>query len=1173
MDSQVGNHLVTSLASDAAARRLLWREARRSVLLGVGIAVALLLASLMFVRAMPPLQEADWEVMRHFPPLTLAQLKAQRTVLLAYLLRHPGVVLASFCGTYVFMQTFAVPGTLSLSLLAGALFGVTRGLLLVAVVSTLGSCACFCLSALIGKALAQAVWPDRLEAFADEVRKRRGDLLNYIVFLRVTPLLPNTFINVCAPIVRVPLPHFALGTLIGCLPNNFLAVHAGSKLGELRSLRDLYSPRMIALGCAVGVIALLPVFEPAANEQRLYDWWEAQGYFKPAEDAAGEPFTISMPPPNVTGRLHMGHAMFATLQDCMVRFRRMQGRRALWLPGTDHAGIATQMVVEKMLAAEGTSRRELGREGFEARVWAWKREYGGFITGQLRRLGASCDWSRERFTLDDQLSAAVREAFVRLHERGLVYRGSYLVNWSPAMQTAVSDLEVEYAEEAGTLYYFRYPVAGGGDALPVATTRPETILGDTAVAVHPKDPRFAHLVGRECEVPLSGGRRIPIIADTYVDREFGTGALKVTPGHDPNDYEIGRRVGLPTLNIMNDDGSLNATAGAYAGLDRFVARERIWADMEASGLAIRKEAHASRVPRSQRGGDVVEPLVREQWFVRMEPLAAPALQAVADGDIRIVPERFEKVYNMWLSGIRDWCVSRQLWWGHRIPVWYVFANEEAASASADGRSGDYVVARSELEALEQARARHGAGAALRQETDVLDTWFSSALWPFSTLGWPDEGASDLAAFYPTAVMETGHDILFFWVARMAMMGLAFLGRAPFHIVFLHGLVRDSQGRKMSKSLGNVVDPVEVIEQYGTDALRFTLATGTTPGQDLNLSMERITANRNLTNKLWNAGKFIALQLEAAGEAELAELAAVDLSQPEALTGLPLAERWVLSELHQVVDRVTAAQERLDFGEAGRAMYDFFWSQFADWYIEAAKTRLYGGDAAVARSTRAVLVYAMRAVLALAHPLMPFVTEELWQALPHRGDALIVAPWPRHSGAIDTAALCQFEALQAAVSAMRNARAEYGVELGRRVPATLHVADPALRAALAAELPVLCALAKLYPAAAAVEARPQGGLPAVDGRVVLVVSEGLEVALPLAGLFDVAKERARLAKQRDKLAKELAAVAARVSNEAFMSRAPPHVVAEVCAQHTEAQQKIAAVDAKAAQLAELAAAQA
>ncbi|GIL54909.1 hypothetical protein Vafri_10611 [Volvox africanus] len=914
-------------------------------------------------------------------------------------------------------------------------------------------------------------------------------------------------------------------------------------------------------------------FEAVTAEERIYKWWESRGYFKPDTSAPGEPFTIPMPPPNVTGKLHMGHAMFATLQDIMTRHARMSGRKALWLPGTDHAGIATQSVVEKMLAREGTNRLELGRGEFTRRVWQWKEEYGGFITNQLRRLGASCDWSRERFTLDEGLSDAVSEAFVRLHAKGLIYRGQYMVNWSPALRTAVSDLEVEYTEEAGSLFYFKYPVADSpsGDYLPVATTRPETILGDTAVAVHPEDERYKHLIGRECEVPMSGGRRIPIIGDEYVDPEFGTGALKVTPGHDINDYEIGKRRSLPIINIMNKDATLNAAAGKYAGMERFAARKALWADMEAAGLVIKTEPHTSRVPRSQRSGEVIEPLVSEQWFVRMSPLAEPALAAVADGRITILPERFAKTYNNWLENIKDWCISRQLWWGHRIPVWYVFPSEAAAAAAPEGRSEVYVVARNSEEAQKMAEQQHGTGVVLRQEEDVLDTWFSSGLWPFSTLGWPRTESPDYQAFYPTQMMETGHDILFFWVARMIMMGLEFTGQPPFSTIYLHGLVRDEKGRKMSKSLGNVVDPLDTIAQYGTDALRFTLATGTSVGQDLNLSLERVTASRNFTNKLWNAGKFVLFNLDKATEAEWESLRGVTLSSPDDLQRLPLVERWIVSLLHQTVDEVSERYNKYDYNAAGIAAYNFLWDEFADWFIEASKTRTYGSDAAAQSASRSALVYVFETVLRLLHPFMPFVTEELWQALPHRGEALIVAPWPSRGCPVDTAALAHFEVLKGCVRALRNARAEYNVEPGRKIGSTLVVEDPVTRQALESELAVVCLLAKLDPSAVrlvASVAEAEAAGAAGSSSVSLVVGEGVQVLLPLVGLFDVAKELARLSKQKAKLDKELAGVLGRLNNPAFMSRASPEYVEEARAQEREAREKLLLVDQKITQVSAL-----
>ncbi|KAF5828074.1 tRNA synthetases class I-domain-containing protein [Dunaliella salina] len=900
-------------------------------------------------------------------------------------------------------------------------------------------------------------------------------------------------------------------------------------------------------------------FEAASSEPRIYAWWESGGYFRPQENAQGLPYVIPMPPPNVTGKLHMGHAMFATIQDVMIRTARMRGRKTLWLPGTDHAGIATQSVVEKMLASEGKpGRLELGREAFNERVWAWKAEYGGSINNQLRRLGASCDWGRERFTLDEGLSSAVVEAFVRLEEKGLIYRGSYMVNWSPTLRTAVSDLEVDYVEEPGFMYYFRYPIADSpeGAFLPIATTRPETILGDTAVAVHPEDPRYKHLVGRECVVPMVG-RRIKVLADEYVDREFGTGALKITPGHDPNDYEIGKRFNLETINIMNKDATLNAAAGKFAGMDRFEARKALWADIEAQGLAIKRENYTIRAPRSQRSGEIIEPLISDQWFVRMEPLAKPALAAVADGSIRIMPERFEKIYNNWLENIKDWCISRQLWWGHRIPVWYVFPNAAAAQASPTGDSDVYVVARNETEAYEKARAAHpdmAATLALVQDQDVLDTWFSSGLWPFSTLGWPNTEAPDLKHFYPTQVLETGHDILFFWVSRMIMMGIEFTGKPPFSLVFLHGLVRDEKGRKVC--VGD--------------------CAWTGAGQDLNLSLDRITGNRNFTNKLWNAGKFILFQMDrakAAGseEAGLAlneQLAQADFSTPQALQALPLAERWIVSRVHQVVDEVTERHDKYDFNPAGIATYNFFWDEFADWFIESSKSRPSGSPQA--QQSLAVAVYVFDRILKLMHPFMPYVTEELWQALPHKGEALIVAPWPDMGLPVCSTSISHWGALQGIVYAIRNARAEYNVETGKKIGGSVIVEDANERASLEAELPVISLLARMDPSQLGVlpavpESTPAQGSGGAQPNVSLVVKDGIQVLLPMAGLFDAEKELGRLNKQRTKLQKDYDGVTARLSNTKFLEKASQAVVAEAKAQQEEAAEKLAMIDAKVSQV--------
>ena len=935
-------------------------------------------------------------------------------------------------------------------------------------------------------------------------------------------------------------------------------------------------------------------FEHGATEERLYAWWEDNGCFKPDMDATGEPFTIAMPPPNVTGALHMGHAMFVTLQDVMARNARMRGRPTLWLPGSDHAGIATQLVVERSLEAEGKTRLGVGREEFEKRTWEWKEEYGGRIAGQIRRLGASCDWSRERFTLDDGLSDAVLEAFVSLHERGLIYKGTYMVNWAPKLQTAVSDLEVEYSDEPGTLYFFKYPVEGGeGDDahLPVATTRPETILGDTAVAVNPNDDRFKHLIGKRCVVPFSGGRTVPIIGDDYVDVEFGTGALKITPGHDPNDYEIGKRCGLETINIMNKDGSMNANAGSYEGLDRAECREKLWKDMEAEGIAIKSEPYQTRVPRSQRGGEVIEPLVSEQWFCKMGSMAEPALAASESGELAIVPQRFEKIYRGWLTDIRDWCISRQLWWGHRIPVYYVHESADALAAARSGTgkgsSPVYVVARDEAEALEKAKAAHGAAfgddLVVYQEEDVLDTWFSSGLWPFSTLGWPDASAEDFKTFFPTTVMETGHDILFFWVARMVMLSYGMTGELPFKTVFLHGLVRDEKGRKMSKSLGNVVDPLNVIEDQGCDALRFTLATGTAAGQDLNLNMDRLASNRNFTNKIWNAGKFVLYALEGMSDDErvalVAEAEAIGLMDEDALATLPLPSAWIVSELRATVDRVTAAHDRHDFGEAGRAAYAFFYDDFADWFIEASKARLYSEDEKEKRAVRAVAAHALDQTLKLLHPFVPYVTEEVWRSLPHRGETLMCQPWPRAHAPTHDTSVAQFELLRSVVRAVRNARAEYAVEPARRVPATVVVASDADRDALAKELRTLAVLARLDVETEHDGARqtrvasepPAEAIESPASFVQQVVADGVEGFLPLAGIVDPAKEAARLEKQAAKLEKEIGGLAGRLGSPKFVEKAPEEVVRKSEKELAELRERLAAVAARLEQMKALAAA--
>ncbi|KAK9902388.1 hypothetical protein M0R45_001627 [Rubus argutus] len=851
-----------------------------------------------------------------------------------------------------------------------------------------------------------------------------------------------------------------------------------------------------------------------------------------------------MPPPNVTGSLHMGHAMFVTLEDIMVRYHRMKGRPTLWLPGTDHAGIATQLVVERMLASEGIKRVDLGRDEFVKRVWEWKEKYGGTITNQIKRLGASCDWNREHFTLDEQLSRAVVEAFVRLHEKGLIYQGSYMVNWSPSLQTAVSDLEVEYHEESGSLYYIKYRVAGGSktDFLTIATTRLETLFGDVAIAVHPEDDRYSKYINRMAIVPMTYGRHVPIISDKHVDKEFGTGVLKISPGHDHNDYNLAKKLGLPILNVMNKDGTLNKVAGLYCGLDRFEARKKLWADLEDTGLAVKKEPHTLRVPRSQRGGEVIEPLVSKQ---------------------------FEKIYNHWLSNIKDWCISRQLWWGHRIPVWYIVGKD---------CEEEYIVARSYDEALGKALEKYGRNAKIYQDPDVLDTWFSSALWPFSTLGWPDVSTEDFRQFYPTSMLETGHDILFFWVARMVMMGIEFTGTVPFSHIYLHGLIRDPEnltnscfhdftsvrypwtadefslllGRKMSKTLGNVIDPLDTIKEYGTDALRFTLALGTA-GQDLNLSMERLTSNKAFTNKLWNAGKFVLQNLPSQNDASVWEnILSYKFDKEELLDILPLPERWVISKLHLLIDTVTASYDKFFFGDVGRETYNFFWGDFADWYIEASKARLsQSGSISEASVAQAVLLYVFENILKLLHPFMPFVTEELWQALPNRKEALIASPWPLTSLPRQTNSIKKFENLQALIRAIRNARAEYSVEPVKRISASI-VANVEVTEYIMKEKVVLALLSRLDLQSIHFTDSPPGN---ADQSVHLVAGEGLEAYLPLADMVDITSEIQRLSKRLSKMQTEYDGLIARLSSPKFVEKAPEDIVRGVREKAVETEEKI------------------
>jgi len=872
------------------------------------------------------------------------------------------------------------------------------------------------------------------------------------------------------------------------------------------------------------------IYDFKSTEERVYKMWEEKGFFSPWNDPQKEgfdpgikPFVISIPPPNVTGELHLGHALFVAMEDLMIRYHRMKGIPTLWVPGSDHAGIATQLQVEMdLLRTEEVTREELGREEFLRRTWTWKDKYGGIITQQIRRLGASCDWSRERFTLDNGLSEAVKEAFVRLYEKSLIYRGPRLINWSPGLKTAVSDLEVEYSEEPGKMYYFKYMIQDSEEFIPVATTRPETILGDTAVAVHPEDERYKKFLGKKAIVPILG-REIPVIADKYVDREFGTGALKITPGHDINDYEIGERHQLPIISMLDERARVNEHGGKYNGLDRFEAREKLWADMKKTGLVIKEVDYIMSIPRSQRGGEIIEPMISTQWFITIQPLADAAMKAVEDGRIRIVPEFFTKVYFNWMENIRDWCISRQLWWGHRIPVWY-------------GPDGAQFCARSEGEAHVQAKEKYGEDVELEQDPDVLDTWFSSGLWPFSILGWPEETA-DLNYFYPNTYMETGYDILFFWVARMIMMGLEFTGDIPFHTVYLHGIIRDEIGRKMSKTTGNVIDPLNVMDEMGTDALRFTLLVGSSPGKDMNLSLEKVKANRNFANKIWNATRLVLSLLEKTPKDEKTDIEET------------LADTWIISRMKELRNDVDRLFTNFQYGEAGRQIYDFFWGEYADWYLEIAKLQVAEGGAR-AFKTAQTLVRILDDCLRMLHPFTPFVTEELWGRLksaaenhspslsPPEGwaEALIVAKWPEPIGLSeeDADAIEKFNLVMDIVRSIRNLRSEKQIKPSRKIPAMIIGGNST--PLLEEQAYILAALAGVDKKSLAfhktIKEKPEGHIALVVGAV--------EILLPLAKLVDIEAERQRLKDELEDAKTQIERLEKLLSSD-FSKKAPPDVV--------------------------------
>ena len=843
-------------------------------------------------------------------------------------------------------------------------------------------------------------------------------------------------------------------------------------------------------------------YDPKQVEDRIYQFWQDGGYFKADPDRSKKPFTIVMPPPNVTGQLHMGHAMDAALQDILIRFKRMQGYAALWVPGVDHAGIATQIKVEEVLRKEGLTRYDLGREKFLERVWDWKRQYGDRIVNQQKKLGASCDWDRARFTMDEGCSKAVREVFVSLYEKGLIYKGSRIINWCPHCVTALSDAEVEYVDKPGHLWHMRYPLSDGSGYLVVATTRPETMMGDTGVAVNPNDERYAHLVGKTCILPLMN-REIPIVADEYVEMDFGTGCVKMTPAHDPNDFEVGLRHNLESIKVIADDGTINENGGKYQGMDRYEARKAVIADLDALGLLEKTEPYSHNVGTCYRCHNDVEPIISAQWFVKMEPLAKEALRVVREGETKFVPERFTKTYINWMENVRDWCISRQLWWGHQIPAWYC----------AD--CGHVTVSREDAKCCEKCGSKN-----IERDPDVLDTWFSSALWPFEILGWPEK-TPDLDYFYPTSVLVTGYDIIFFWVARMIFSACEHTGKPPFDTVLIHGLVRDDKGRKMSKSLGNGIDPLEMIDRYGSDALRMNMITGNSPGNDMRFYVEHCEAMRNFANKLWNASRFVLMNLS------------IEKNQLPASDKLEIADRWILSKLNRVVREATENMEKYELGVAIQKIYDFIWDDYCDWYIELTKARLYGENAESKRTAEQVLLYVLDQMLRLMHPFMPFVTEEIWQAIPHDGEALIVAKWPQFTEELDFPTEEQhMEAVMTAIRTIRNRRAEMNVPPSKK--ADLYVVTENT-AVFTEGIPFITRLAYAENVFVST-AEPEG-----HEDMAQCVTADAKLYLPMAQLVDVEKELARVKKEKENAQKEIARAEAQLSNEKFTARAPANVI--------------------------------
>ncbi|MFB5282227.1 valine--tRNA ligase [Peribacillus sp. Hz7] len=853
-------------------------------------------------------------------------------------------------------------------------------------------------------------------------------------------------------------------------------------------------------------ISMPTKYDPQSIEKGRYQWWLEGKFFEATSDDQKEPYTIVIPPPNVTGKLHLGHAWDTTLQDILTRMKRMQGYDVLWLPGMDHAGIATQAKVEQKLREEGVSRYDLGREKFVEETWKWKEEYADHIRAQWAKLGLGLDYTRERFTLDEGLSKAVREVFVKLYEKDLIYRGEYIINWDPVTKTALSDIEVIHKDVQGAFYHMKYPLADGSGYIEVATTRPETMLGDSGVAVHPEDERYKHLIGKTVILPIVG-REIPIVGDDYVDMEFGSGAVKMTPAHDPNDFEVGNRHNLERILVMNEDGTMNGRAGKYEGMDRFECRKQIVKDLQDAGVLFKIEDHMHSVGHSERSGAVVEPYLSTQWFVKMQPLADAAIELQQQGDdkkVHFTPDRFEKTYLRWMENIHDWCISRQLWWGHRIPAWYHKETGEVyvgTEAPADSENWE-------------------------QDKDVLDTWFSSALWPFSTMGWPDADAADFKRYYSTDALVTGYDIIFFWVSRMIFQAIEFTGERPFENVLIHGLVRDEQGRKMSKSLGNGVDPMDVIDKYGADSLRYFLSTGSSPGQDLRYSNEKVESVWNFSNKIWNASRFALMNMNGLTYDE------IDLSGEKSV-----ADKWILTRLNETIETVTRLADKYEFGEVGRALYNFIWDDFCDWYIEMAKLPLYGEDEAAKKTTRSILAYVLDNTMRLLHPFMPFITEEIWQNLPHQGESITVAAWPTVNPALtDTDAAEEMKLLVEIIRAVRNIRAEVNTPMSKKVNLILKAKDANISAILEKNASYIERFCNPEALTIGVEVEE-------PAQAMTAVVTGVELILPLQGLINIDEEVKRLEKELDKLNKEVERVQKKLGNEGFVKKAPEKVIEE------------------------------